>query len=205
MAGLDWMTKPVIEGTLVRLRPFVPTDISPAWEMVNDPVGNRLTATTEQFDYDQIRRWYESRNGQPLRLDLAIEERATGDFAGEVVLNAYDQTTESCSFRISLRGPAWFGRGLGTEATSLIIDYGFGQLGLERIDLEVLAENGRARRAYEKVGFVETGRYDETGPDETRPGETRQQETGGESSEAIVRSWVQMSVAPSERSQATNN
>jgi RimJ/RimL family protein N-acetyltransferase len=49
------------------------------------------------------------------------------------------------------------GRGLGTEATRLIVGYGFDQLGLHRIELEVYAFNPRARRAYEKVGFVAEG------------------------------------------------
>lgn len=46
----------------------------------------------------------------------------------------------------------------GTEATRLIVGYGFEQLGLYRISLTVFAFNPRARRVYEKAGFVEEGR-----------------------------------------------
>jgi RimJ/RimL family protein N-acetyltransferase len=35
-----------------------------------------------------------------------------------------------------------------------LVDFGFGELRLERIWLEVWTENARARRAYEKAGFV---------------------------------------------------
>jgi GNAT superfamily N-acetyltransferase len=52
-----------------------------------------------------------------------------------------------------LTGPSGRGRGLGTEATRLIVGYGFERLGLHRISLEVYAFNPRARRAYEKAGF----------------------------------------------------
>ena len=48
-------------------------------------------------------------------------------------------------------------RGLGTEATRLIVGYGFERLGLHRISLEVYAFNPRARRAYEKAGFQVEG------------------------------------------------
>ena len=48
-------------------------------------------------------------------------------------------------------------RGLGTEATRLIVGYGFERLGLHRISLEVYAFNPRARRAYEKAGFRPEG------------------------------------------------
>ncbi|MEM7340797.1 MAG: GNAT family N-acetyltransferase [Actinomycetota bacterium] len=156
-------TNPTIEGQLVLLRPFTPDDLPTAWEMITDPVGNDLTATTDEFSYDQITAWYLSRDEHADRVDLAIVERATGEFAGEVVLSDHDRSTNSCSFRISLRGPDWFGRGLGTEATALIVRHGLDELGLARITLEVLARNPRAVRTYEKVGFVRTAEVVEDG------------------------------------------
>ena len=49
------------------------------------------------------------------------------------------------------------GRGYGAEALWLLIDYAFGVLGLERLELDVYAENKRAIRCYEKAGFVHEG------------------------------------------------
>ena len=157
--------KPTIVGELVTVRPFLDEDIDAIWEMMQDPEGNDLTATDEVFDFDQIAEWYRTRNDADGRLDLAIVENATGQWAGEVALNEYDEEAESCSFRTSLRGPAWFGRGLGTEATTLILNHGFDQVGLRTITLEVLARNPRAKRAYEKAGFRETRRFEEDGED----------------------------------------
>lgn len=160
--GEEWRN-PTIEGRLVLLRPFAEADLPAAWEMVNDPVGNDLTATTEAFDYEQVRDWYLSREQHTDRIDLAIVERSTGEFAGEVVLSDHEPDAGQCSFRISLRGPAWFGRGLGTEATDLVVRHGFEQLHLDRITLEVLARNPRATRTYEKIGFVTTDEIVEDG------------------------------------------
>jgi RimJ/RimL family protein N-acetyltransferase len=103
-----------------------------------------------------LRDWYATRNGQTDRLDLAITDRATGECVGEAVLSQWDPGNESCDFRI-LIGPGGRNRGLGTEATRLIVGYGFERLGLHRISLEVYAFNPRARRAYEKVGFRPEG------------------------------------------------
>ncbi|WP_374208014.1 GNAT family N-acetyltransferase [Streptomyces sp. MUM 203J] len=50
-----------------------------------------------------------------------------------------------------------YGRGLGTEATRLIVGHGFETLRLRRISLEVCVFNARARRVYEKAGFVAEG------------------------------------------------
>jgi len=76
----------------------------------------------------------------------------TRECVGEAVLNQWDPGNESCNFRIFI-GPHGRDRGLGTEATRLLIGHGFERLGLHRISLEVYAFNPRARRAYEKVGF----------------------------------------------------
>jgi len=72
-----------------------------------------------------------------------------------------DQQNRSCNFRIFL-GRAGRDRGLGTEATRLIVGYGFEGLGLHRISLEVYSFNPRARRVYEKAGFQAEGILRET-------------------------------------------
>lgn len=49
------------------------------------------------------------------------------------------------------------GKGYGTEALKLMQDYAFGVLGLERLELDVYAQNARAIRCYEKAGFKREG------------------------------------------------
>ncbi len=161
-SGSRW-SKPTLIGELVTLRPMAVDDADAVWEMVNDPEGNDLTATSATFTDEQIREWCAGRSGADERLDLAIVENATGEFAGEAVLNEYAAAAETANFRIALRGPAWYGRGLGTEATRLIVEHGLHTVGLRSITLSVLARNPRAVRAYEKAGFHRTGETVEDG------------------------------------------
>jgi len=49
------------------------------------------------------------------------------------------------------------GKGLGAEAIRLLLDYGFGTLGLHRVSLHVYANNARGIRCYEKSGFRREG------------------------------------------------
>ena len=86
------------------------------------------------------------------RLDLAVTDKVTGECLGEAVLNQWDPGNESCNFRIFI-GPKGRGRGLGTEATRLIVGYGFEHLGLHRISLEVYAFNPRARRSLVRLSL----------------------------------------------------
>ncbi len=50
-----------------------------------------------------------------------------------------------------------WGKGFGTDAIRLLVQYAFMELNLRRVTLGVNAYNTRAIRSYEKVGFVNEG------------------------------------------------
>ncbi|TDC57216.1 N-acetyltransferase [Micromonospora sp. KC207] len=153
----DFSVKPTLAGQRVLLRPFVADDVSTFRAALTDPEVCRLTGSPPgEHDEQRLREWYGSRNAQADRLDLAVVDRATGECVGEVVLNQWDEGNRSCNFR-TLFAANGRDRGLGTEAVRLVVGYGFERLGLHRISLEVFAFNPRARRVYEKVGFVAEG------------------------------------------------
>ncbi len=155
-SGPDIATKPVLHGDLVTLRVLTGADQDAIMAMDRDPDVRRLTGSHGAIDPAVGLAWLASRAEQDDRLDLGVVERATGACVGEAVLNDWDPANETCNFRIALDARV-HGQGLGTEATRLIVGYGFERLGLHRISLEVYAFNPRARRAYEKVGFVADG------------------------------------------------
>jgi RimJ/RimL family protein N-acetyltransferase len=167
----DFSIKPTLTGPNVVLRPFTGGDLAAMSQALLDPEVRRLTGSvhyeTAEFasstpEKDELLRdWYTTRNDQRDRLDLAVTDRASGACVGEAVLNEWDQQNRSCNFRIFL-GRAGRDRGLGTEATRLIVGYGFEGLGLHRISLEVYSFNPRARRVYEKAGFQAEGILRET-------------------------------------------
>jgi RimJ/RimL family protein N-acetyltransferase len=151
--------KPSIVGHLVELRPIVDADAEHMWADLHDDEAMRLTGTHAVFTREQIATWCATRAEQHDRLDLAVVERATGAWAGEVVVNDWDASNRSCGFRIAL-GPAARGRGLGTEATRLVVDHVFDVIDdppVHRLSLEVYTFNARAIAVYERVGFRREG------------------------------------------------
>jgi RimJ/RimL family protein N-acetyltransferase len=153
----DFAHKPTLTGGLVILRPVDESDYDALAAAMADPDVSRLTGSHGEIGEEKARQWYRTRKDQTDRLDLAIVDKATGETVGEAVLNDWDPDNRCCNFRI-LIGPAGQGRGLGTEATRLIVGYGIEEVGLHRISLGVYAFNPRAQRAYEKAGFVAEGR-----------------------------------------------
>ncbi|HWD77843.1 MAG TPA: GNAT family protein [Kribbella sp.] len=152
----DFADKPTLTGDRVILRPLDEGDYDALATAMNDPDVARLTGSHGQIGEEQAREWMRTRKDQTDRLDLAIVDKASGLVVGEAVLNQWDPDNRCCNFRI-LIGPAGQGRGLGTEATRLIVGYGIEELGLHRISLGVYAFNPRARSAYEKAGFKQEG------------------------------------------------
>ncbi|MBP6187107.1 MAG: SprT-like domain-containing protein [Rhodoluna sp.] len=142
-----------LQGVLVNLVQLDEAVLEPYLEMLSDPEGRRLTATKEVFSRTQIVEWLSSRKNSQGRSDWAIMEKATGEFAGEIVLNEFDEKKNSMNLRIALRGPDWFGRSLGGEAIQLVLEHVFNETKLSKVTLEVLTENARAIGAYEKSGF----------------------------------------------------
>ena len=164
--GPDFTIKPTLTGARVVLRPFNDGDLPAIRVALLDPEVRILTGSVHDAaqahapeapgEDKLLADWYRGLGDQTDRLDLAVVDRAAGACVGEAVLNQWDPGSQSCNFRI-LIGPAGQNRGLGTEATRLIVGYGFEHLGLHRISLEVYAFNPRARRAYEKAGFRPEG------------------------------------------------
>lgn len=154
---IDTQTKPTLAGQRVTLRPLGPGDADALFAAVQDEESRRLTGTQQAFTREQIEAWCRRVATAQGRIDLAITERGTGEFLGEVVLSEIDETNRNAHFRIALKGPSAFGRGYGTEAARLLLGYGFEALGLHRIELEVFAFNPRALHVYEKLGFKREG------------------------------------------------
>lgn len=151
---IDLRIKPTITGEKILLRPFqFEIDFPFLEECLQDPEVIKLTGSNSSYNRDEIMKWYQTRNEQVDRLDLAIIDKTTNQLVGEVVVNLYDPKHHSMNFRI-LIGPRGRNKGLGTEATQLMVDYIFEHTDLHSLTLSVFAFNPRAKRVYEKVGFV---------------------------------------------------
>lgn len=150
--------KPTLTGERTVLRPIVADDAAAMFADLADAEAMRLTGSHGSFDRPQIERWTASRADTDDRLDLAVTDPADGSWMGEIVINDVDLDDRSCNFRIALSVGAR-NRGVGTEATRLVVDHVFSEIEPEmnRISLGVYAFNPRAIAVYERVGFVREG------------------------------------------------
>lgn len=78
------------------------------------------------------------------------------NYLGTISLKNISYINKNAEYAIVMRKQAQ-GKGLATEATNKILQYAFKDLKLHKIYLNVLEENKKAIRLYEKVGFIKEG------------------------------------------------
>ena len=101
-------------------------------------------------------KWLETRvkTGQVEQFIIVTEE--DGD-VGSVYLRDIDRIHRKAEFGIFIGEESALGKGIGTAAARMILDYAFHNLGLNKVFLRVLADNARALSSYERAGFVREG------------------------------------------------
>ncbi|MGN6331277.1 MAG: GNAT family N-acetyltransferase [Motilibacteraceae bacterium] len=87
---------------------------------------------------------------------------ADGRLVGVTFLHGISAQDRKARFAIGLFHPADLGRGLGGEATRLVLRHAFTDLALNRVDLRVLAFNEAAIACYQRCGFIVEGRERES-------------------------------------------
>lgn len=80
------------------------------------------------------------------------------EYLGTISLKNIDYITKNAEYAVSFC-PAAHGTGAAKFATEEILKYGFCELNLERIYLNVIPENVRANKFYQKMGFVFEGEF----------------------------------------------
>jgi diamine N-acetyltransferase len=88
---------------------------------------------------------------------FAIVLRDGDRMIGTTGLHDLDFRSRRATFCLVIGETSEWGKGYGTEATRMTVDYAFGTLNLNRVELQVLESNKAGIRVYEKVGFRREG------------------------------------------------
>jgi RimJ/RimL family protein N-acetyltransferase len=150
----------MLYGAKVTLRSLEREDLPTIWELRNDaeleslvhgaPVPRSLAQIERDFDIAL------EGDGGPLKFVVELDDTVIG----RCDLFGLDGLARSCRIGITLGREHW-GRGYGRDTVSVLIRYAFRDHNMNRVWLEVLADNERAIRAYRACGLVEEGRLRE--------------------------------------------
>lgn len=148
-----------LAGRLVRLRAVTEDDLPTLAKWWADPAvapfqdGRPPTPRPAEHMVELLRSW--SRNDS---MDVGLAVRTLADeLAGHIALHQIQPKDRCATFGIMI-GPKFQNQGIGTDATAVLLRYGFTELNLHRIQLEAFGFNERAIATYRKAGFREEGR-----------------------------------------------
>jgi RimJ/RimL family protein N-acetyltransferase len=149
------MTHNEFEGKLIRLRAIEPED----WAAGLDTELDRLVDVTHLPSSRAAARQraeQASRYPEDDRAQLVIET-LDGTSVGSLSVGNADRRNRVFGYGIGLGRDHWR-KGYGTEAVLLLLRFYFGELGYQKVDVEVYDFNEPAIRFHEALGFQHEGR-----------------------------------------------
>ncbi len=146
-----------MKGDHVELGPVMEADADALFRWINDPALVRLHGPFRPVDESAHRAWLREIRANSSQVTFAVRTRSDGRLIGVVFLTDIHPVFRSAELRIRIGEAGDRGRGFGVEAVDLCCRFGFDHLALQRIALQVFADNAPALRAYQKAGFVQEG------------------------------------------------
>lgn len=147
-----------IEGELVALGPLR-RDLIPTYHRWhNDVAISRTFPLPQPTTLEQEETTYNELSTAERMVFFTVYERSTWTAVGTTYLTDIDYRHRRAEFGVMIGEADHRGKGLGTEATRLMLDYAYTALGLHNVMLIVYEFNLAGVRAYEKAGFREFGR-----------------------------------------------
>jgi RimJ/RimL family protein N-acetyltransferase len=146
-----------LRGRLVDLAALRDEDSPLLYEWINDRDLVTHSAPFREVSRAEHEEWFDAvRRRQDTRI-FGIRQLEGDRLVGSCQLHSIHTVHRSAELQLRIGAGDARGRGIGTEATRLLLQYGFEQLELHRIYLYVFESNEAARRLYKRAGFRTEG------------------------------------------------
>jgi len=152
-----------LTGKRIYLRPMALSDVDgPYFDWLNDyEVTRYLETGSFPTTRATLRHYLESVARHPDNVMLAIMDKKIHVHVGNVKLGPIHRIHRRADIGIMVGDKRFWGKGYGSEAMALMLEYGFKRLNLHKITLGVYADHAPAVRSYQKLGFVIEGTFKE--------------------------------------------
>lgn len=148
-----------IYGENIMLREYQKDDIDNLMKWINDPDIVRFLS--DRYLYPQSKKQVEDFLEMAMHKSwtgFVISDRETGDYLGQTDFINIDEKNGCAELALVIGDTNNISKGIGTEASKLMMNFGFQNLRLNRIELSCWDYNERALKLYNKLNFIEEGR-----------------------------------------------
>jgi ribosomal-protein-alanine N-acetyltransferase len=150
----------VMVGQRVYLRPFEEKDGAILARMTREEPETFFDTGRRLYSAAGISTWHDNlqKKDPPEWLRFAVCLRENDEVIGGVGIDGIHRVHGFAESESELLNAAYRGKGYGTEAKHLLLEYAFDRLGLHSLQSYVLWENTRSAAALRKQGYKEAGR-----------------------------------------------
>jgi len=154
-----WPTEvPTLHHGLITLRKPEERDILPIYEGVQDPIIPKFTRIPANYILANAEHYVRERspNSFTMRTELQLTLEYGGTFAGALSFHTVDLDEAKAEIGYWLTAEAR-GKGVATDATKLLTEYGFESIGFHRIEALVVESNKPSLKVLANAGYQQEG------------------------------------------------
>lgn len=143
-----------------KIRELIKSDSKKYFKWINDRELVVFNSPYKPISQDEHNLWFEkiSHDKNIKIFSIIIEnDGIETNLIGSCSLRNIDYQSLNAELQIRIGEKDYQSRGYGTTVTKQLLNFGFNELNLNRIYLDVFESNKRARKVYAKCGFVEEG------------------------------------------------
>lgn len=145
----------VVRGQLVYLRPITADDTEMAVRWRNTPVVVENFIYRKPVSRQDHENWLANKVFKGLVHQFIVCRIEDGLPLGSIYLQNFEEENRKAEWGIYLGEVQAYGKGAGTEAAKLLLEYAFVNLGMHKVVSRVLARNRASVRMNEKAGYVQ--------------------------------------------------
>jgi len=146
-----------LSGRKVNLRPFLKADIPTLTRWVNDPEVREFVSATLPQTEKQEEDWFNKLGSDEKNIVLGIETKE-GILIGSMGIHRIEWRDRVCTTGALIGEKEYWGKGYGTDAKMILLDYIFNTLNLRRVCSAVIAYNKRSLHYSLHCGYKIEGR-----------------------------------------------
>lgn len=143
----------MLESKEIYLRMVEKEDLKERVNWINNDENHEFLGFDWPISLSKTEKWFQNQLLDSTKLNFSIFSKDTNTIIGMTGLLNIDIRNLKAEFYVTIGNKNYRGKGFTKQIIEIILEYGFLELGLNKIYLTTFEENKKAQKIYEKNSF----------------------------------------------------